>query len=273
MGRPGPGVRGALARRASAPGGGRGTPRRRRVRDRSRGRPLARRRPAGDRPHLLPGPPGSPLGMDDPRAGLRAAPLHGSRLAPRLGGATAVPQGLPRDPDPRRVGEPARQRGSRSIPHGAPRGDRPRRLARTARGAGRGADRPRAAGGARDAVRTVPDARLLPADAARPTLRGLAHRVAAERPRLGHARVLLPRGCRRRGSRPRPQASAPLRSRPARLHVRRRRARDPRDPLVRARLHGSRAARARRDPRGPTRAGQAGSQSHAGCESPGSRSC
>ncbi len=101
-----------------------------------RGRPLARRRPAGDRAHLLPRAPRSPLGVDDPRAGLRAAPLHGSRLAPRLGGATAVPQGLPRDSDPRRVGEPARQRGSRRIPHGAPRGDRPRR--RRADGARRG---------------------------------------------------------------------------------------------------------------------------------------
>ena len=161
------------------------------VRHRRRGSAFARSRAARNRARVLPGDPRRPLGVDDPRAGIRAPALHRSRLAARVRGQAPVEERLPRDPPARRLGESPRERRARRAADHALRGDRARLEPRTLGAAERGAARPRAARGPGDAVRPRRDGALLPADAPRSAVRGPRHRVAAERPGLGHARLLL----------------------------------------------------------------------------------
>ena len=89
--------------------------------------------PRADRARLLSGHPRRALGLDDPGPGLRPPLLHGARVVARERSAPPVPQRLPRDPHPRRVGEPPRQRCARRTPDDGPRRDRARLRAEVAR--------------------------------------------------------------------------------------------------------------------------------------------
>ena len=210
VGRPAPRLRDARARRSRPPRSGHRGLRGRRVRDRGGRRPQARSRAPRDPARLLPGDPGGAMGMDHARPGLRAPALHRPCLAARVGVAKPVPPRLPRVPDPRRLGERARQRLARRAADDAPRGHRARLEPRPLGLAERRARRPAPARGAGDAVRADRHRALLPPAPLRPAVPARARDgMAVEQPGHEHRCLLRARRGRARPSSPSGAGASP----------------------------------------------------------------